>query len=102
MTGTDCQNVWKSMRVLHAGYVIMKRIICHTRNENSIIEGIVMSLYALLRNNPRPTEHEVEEAFDGNILHDIYYRDCRSFLLHTRELVSLHWVSFDFGCGQDV
>ncbi|GME41738.1 Xanthine dehydrogenase [Neofusicoccum parvum] len=29
--------------------------------------GIVMSLYALLRNNPEPTEHDVEEAFDGNL-----------------------------------
>lgn len=29
--------------------------------------GIVMSLYALLRNNDAPTEHDVEEAFDGNL-----------------------------------
>lgn len=29
--------------------------------------GIVMSLYALLRNNTAPTRHEVEEAFDGNL-----------------------------------
>ncbi|KAK0891384.1 hypothetical protein LTR91_007525 [Friedmanniomyces endolithicus] len=29
--------------------------------------GIVMSLYALLRNNEHPSELEVEEAFDGNL-----------------------------------
>ncbi|KAJ4306773.1 hypothetical protein N0V88_000140 [Collariella sp. IMI 366227] len=29
--------------------------------------GIVMSLYALLRNNDAPTEHDIEEAFDGNL-----------------------------------
>lgn len=36
--------------------------------------GIVMSLYALLRNNPDPTELEVEEAFDGNLCRCTGYR----------------------------
>ncbi|KAF2497461.1 xanthine dehydrogenase [Lophium mytilinum] len=36
--------------------------------------GIVMSLYALLRNDPSPTEHEVEEAFDGNLCRCTGYR----------------------------
>ncbi|KAL2024149.1 hypothetical protein VTK56DRAFT_9929 [Thermocarpiscus australiensis] len=36
--------------------------------------GIVMSLYALLRNNPAPTEHDVEEAFDGNLCRCTGYR----------------------------
>lgn len=36
--------------------------------------GIVMSLYALLRNNDTPTEHEVEEAFDGNLCRCTGYR----------------------------
>ncbi|KAF2404945.1 xanthine dehydrogenase [Trichodelitschia bisporula] len=36
--------------------------------------GIVMSLYALLRNNPEPTEHDVEEAFDGNLCRCTGYR----------------------------
>ncbi|CAK7219419.1 hypothetical protein SBRCBS47491_003837 [Sporothrix bragantina] len=36
--------------------------------------GIVMSLYALLRNNDRPTEHEIEEAFDGNLCRCTGYR----------------------------
>jgi xanthine dehydrogenase/oxidase len=36
--------------------------------------GIVMSLYALLRNNPTPTEEDVEEAFDGNLCRCTGYR----------------------------
>ncbi|KAM7220208.1 molybdopterin binding Aldehyde oxidase/xanthine dehydrogenase [Rhypophila decipiens] len=36
--------------------------------------GIVMSLYALLRNNDSPTEHDVEEAFDGNLCRCTGYR----------------------------
>ncbi|KOS21895.1 Xanthine dehydrogenase [Escovopsis weberi] len=36
--------------------------------------GIVMSLYALLRNNAHPTEHDVEEAFDGNLCRCTGYR----------------------------
>jgi len=36
--------------------------------------GIVMSLYALLRNNESPSEHEVEEAFDGNLCRCTGYR----------------------------
>lgn len=36
--------------------------------------GIVMSLYALLRNNDNPTEHDVEEAFDGNLCRCTGYR----------------------------
>lgn len=33
-----------------------------------------MSLYALLRNNPKPTEAEIEEAFDGNLCRCTGYR----------------------------
>ena len=36
--------------------------------------GIVMSLYALLRNNADPSELEVEEAFDGNLCRCTGYR----------------------------
>ncbi|KAL1959530.1 hypothetical protein VTO42DRAFT_1975 [Malbranchea cinnamomea] len=36
--------------------------------------GIVMSLYALLRNNPNPSEHTIEEAFDGNLCRCTGYR----------------------------
>ncbi len=33
-----------------------------------------MSLYALLRNNPRPTMHDIEECFDGNLCRCTGYR----------------------------
>ncbi|KAI5927889.1 xanthine dehydrogenase [Camillea tinctor] len=36
--------------------------------------GIVMSLYALLRNNESPDEHDIEEAFDGNLCRCTGYR----------------------------
>ena len=36
--------------------------------------GIVMSLYALLRNDPEPSELAVEEAFDGNLCRCTGYR----------------------------
>lgn len=36
--------------------------------------GIVMSLYALLRNNEAPTDEDVEEAFDGNLCRCTGYR----------------------------
>ena len=36
--------------------------------------GIVMSLYALLRNHSDPTEHDIEEAFDGNLCRCTGYR----------------------------
>ncbi|KAF2622587.1 xanthine dehydrogenase [Macroventuria anomochaeta] len=36
--------------------------------------GIVMSLYALLRNTDAPTEHDIEEAFDGNLCRCTGYR----------------------------
>ncbi|CAG8618143.1 10822_t:CDS:10 [Funneliformis mosseae] len=36
--------------------------------------GIAMSLYALLRNNPNPSEEEIEECFDGNLCRCTGYR----------------------------
>ncbi|KAG9248210.1 putative xanthine dehydrogenase [Calycina marina] len=36
--------------------------------------GIVMSLYALLRNESSPSNHDVEEAFDGNLCRCTGYR----------------------------
>ncbi|KAG6011629.1 hypothetical protein E4U54_007979 [Claviceps lovelessii] len=36
--------------------------------------GIVMSLYALLRNNEAPTMHDLEECFDGNLCRCTGYR----------------------------
>lgn len=36
--------------------------------------GIVMSMYTLLRNTPKPTAHEVEDAFQGNLCRCTGYR----------------------------
>ncbi|KAF9981656.1 hypothetical protein BGZ65_003715 [Modicella reniformis] len=36
--------------------------------------GIAMSLYALLRNKPTPTEEEIEDSFDGNLCRCTGYR----------------------------
>ena len=36
--------------------------------------GLLKSLYALLRNQPDPSEHDVEEAFDGNLCRCTGYR----------------------------
>ncbi|RKP35355.1 hypothetical protein BJ085DRAFT_41134 [Dimargaris cristalligena] len=36
--------------------------------------GIAMSLYALLRNNPEPTDHDIEDGFDGNLCRCTGYR----------------------------
>ncbi|KAL0483649.1 xanthine dehydrogenase/oxidase [Acrasis kona] len=36
--------------------------------------GIIMSLYTLLRNNPYPTEHEIEHSLDGNLCRCTGYR----------------------------
>ncbi len=33
-----------------------------------------MSLYTLLRNNPNPSEEEIEECFDGNLCRCTGYR----------------------------
>jgi xanthine dehydrogenase/oxidase len=41
---------------------------------NGDVIGIIMSLYALLRNTDAPTEHDVEEAFDGNLCRCTGYR----------------------------
>ncbi|EHY58092.1 hypothetical protein HRR83_005050 [Exophiala dermatitidis] len=54
--------------------------------------GIVMSLYALLRNHgPEPSEKEVEEAFDGNLCRCTGYRP----ILDAAQ-------SFNRGCGKSI
>ncbi|KAK5944532.1 hypothetical protein PMZ80_003814 [Knufia obscura] len=53
--------------------------------------GIVMSLYALLRNTDKPSELEVEEAFDGNLCRCTGYRP----ILDAAQ-------SFNKGCGKSL
>ena len=36
--------------------------------------GIVMSMYTLLRNSPKPSQSEIERAFDGNLCRCTGYR----------------------------
>ncbi|KAH8677626.1 molybdopterin binding aldehyde oxidase/xanthine dehydrogenase [Xylariales sp. PMI_506] len=52
--------------------------------------GIIMSLYALLRNNDSPTDHDIEEAFDGNLCRCTGYRPI---------LDAAQTFSADRGCG---
>ncbi|KAL7943851.1 xanthine dehydrogenase [Trichoderma barbatum] len=53
--------------------------------------GIVMSLYALLRNNSTPTQDEMEEAFDGNLCRCTGYRSI---------LDAAHTFSIENSCGK--
>jgi xanthine dehydrogenase/oxidase len=53
--------------------------------------GIVMSLYALLRNHEVPSEEDVEEAFDGNLCRCTGYRP----ILDAAQ-------SFNKGCGKSL
>lgn len=53
--------------------------------------GIVMSLYALLRNNEAPTDEDIEEAFDGNLCRCTGYRPI---------LDSAKTFSATAGCGK--
>lgn len=53
--------------------------------------GIVMSLYALLRNNAAPSRDDVEEAFDGNLCRCTGYRPI---------LDAAQTFSADAGCGK--
>ena len=53
--------------------------------------GIVMSLYALLRNCETPSERDVEEAFDGNLCRCTGYRPI---------LDAAQTFSVEKGCGQ--
>lgn len=78
--------------------------------------GIVMSMYALLRNNPTPQMAEVEEAFHGtprqwHLLirvgnNTLQQKQCCVFIFCFRKSVSLHRLQThpggvqDFHCGQ--
>lgn len=51
----------------------------------------LQSLYALVRNNPEPTTHEIEEAFDGNLCRCTGYRPI---------LDAAQTFSVDAGCSK--
>lgn len=53
--------------------------------------GIVMSLYALLRNNAAPSKDDIEEAFDGNLCRCTGYRSI---------LDAAHTFSKEESCGK--
>ncbi|KAI8266070.1 Xanthine dehydrogenase [Colletotrichum sp. SAR11_239] len=53
--------------------------------------GIVMSLYALLRNNQAPSEEDIEEAFDGNLCRCTGYKPI---------LEAAQTFSVERGCGK--
>ncbi|KAF9371362.1 hypothetical protein CPC16_003112, partial [Podila verticillata] len=54
---------------------VQERIaLCYGSQCGFCTPGIAMSLYALLRNKVTPTEHEVEESFDGNLCRCTGYR----------------------------
>ena len=47
--------------------------------------GMLVSSYALLRDNPRPTEHEVKNAIEGNICRCTGYVAIIKAILHASE-----------------
>ncbi|BFZ59273.1 hypothetical protein YB2330_000279 [Saitoella coloradoensis] len=58
-----------------APHPVQERIaIMHGSQCGFCTPGIVMSLYALLQQNPEPTEAEVEECWDGNLCRCTGYR----------------------------
>ncbi|XP_065184519.1 xanthine dehydrogenase/oxidase-like [Sycon ciliatum] len=57
---------------LHA---VQERISkCHGSQCGFCTPGIVMSMYTLLRNNPQPSQAEMESAFEGNLCRCTGYR----------------------------
>ncbi|CAG8498876.1 3654_t:CDS:10 [Ambispora gerdemannii] len=59
----------------HNPHPVQERIaLLHGSQCGFCTPGIVMSLYALLRNNPEPSKKEIEECFDGNLCRCTGYR----------------------------
>ncbi|CAG8500087.1 2263_t:CDS:10 [Ambispora leptoticha] len=59
----------------HNPHPVQERIaLLHGSQCGFCTPGIAMSLYALLRNNPEPSEKEIEECFDGNLCRCTGYR----------------------------
>ena len=72
-----------TISIVHDRLLLFKERIarCHGSQCGFCTPGMVMSMYTLLRNNPKPTEGEVEAALRGIVLrndenihiHDIIY-----------------------------
>ncbi|KAJ2490425.1 hypothetical protein IWW37_003166 [Coemansia sp. RSA 2050] len=65
----------EGLRMSAKPHPIQERIaLLHGSQCGFCTPGFVMSLYTLLRNKPNPTEHEIEECFDGNLCRCTGYR----------------------------
>ena len=54
---------------------IQKALACtHSSQCGYCTPGIVMSLYAQLKGNPKSSDHEIEDCFDGNLCRCTGYR----------------------------
>lgn len=72
MAVTTVEGIGSTKTVLHP---VQERIAkCHGSQCGFCTPGIVMSMYALLRNNPLPTNKEMESAFEGNLCRCTGYR----------------------------
>lgn len=69
---TDCDWQWKPVWFLYARHCHGAWKINATPERRST--NTFQSLYALIRNDPNPSEHAVEEAFDGNLCRCTGYR----------------------------
>ncbi|CAG8519683.1 680_t:CDS:10 [Ambispora gerdemannii] len=59
----------------HKPHPVQERIaLLHGSQCGFCTPGVIMSLYALLRNHPEPSEKEIEECFDGNLCRCTGYR----------------------------
>ena len=56
--------------------------------------GMVMSMYTLLANNPKPPERDIEDAFDGNLCRCTGYSImlfCNRIHEETRKIIGILW-----------
>lgn len=54
---------------------IQKRLAEHNASQcGYCTPGVVINMYSLLKNNPRPSKEEIEKSFDGNICRCTGYR----------------------------
>ncbi|CAH3019046.1 unnamed protein product, partial [Porites evermanni] len=72
MAVTTVEGIGNTKTILHP---VQERIAkSHGSQCGFCTPGIVMSMYTLLRNNPVPTQKEIESAFEGNLCRCTGYR----------------------------